>query len=119
MKTYVIRKQLRTPVQGIFSYPVNGTWTTGKAWDISQTGFRTTEECPLLIGLETMVFLTLNNGDELHHILIESAIVRWSNGPHAGWEILRMDAVNQVIMADVIKQCDAGKVTSDAMLMPA
>ena len=119
MKTYVVRKELRTSVQGMLSYPVNGIWTTGTVWDMSQMGFRTTGEHPLPIGLATMVFLTLGNGEELHHILIESAIVRWSEGRHTGWEILRMDALNHVILADVMKRCEPSEVTSDAMLIHA
>jgi hypothetical protein len=119
MKTYAVRKQLRTSVQGMLSYPVNGIWNAGKVWDLSQTGYRTTGERPLPIGLETMVFLTLHNGEELHHILIESAIVRWSDGRHAGWEILRIDALSQVSLADVMKQCAPSEVTSDAMLIHA
>jgi hypothetical protein len=103
----------------MLSYLVNDIWTTGKVWDISQTGYRTTGERPLPIGLETIVFLTLRNGDALHHILIESAIVRWSDGHHAGWEILRMDALSQVSLADVMKQCDPSYVTSDALLIHA
>lgn len=114
MKTYVVRKQLRDSVQGMFSYPVNGIWTTGKVWDISQTGCRITGEHPLPIGLETIVFLTLRSGDDLHHILIESAIVRWSDGRHAGWEILRIDALSQMSLAEVVKQRD--RETADALL---
>jgi hypothetical protein len=90
-----------------------------KVWDISQTGYRTTGEHPLPIGLETIVFLTLRDRDELHHILIESAIVRWSDGRHAGWEILRIDALSQGSLADVMEQCDPSDVTSDAMLIHA
>lgn len=114
MKTYAVRKQFRTSVQGMLSYPVNGIWNTGKVWDISQTGCRITGEHLLPIGLETIVFLTLCNGDELHHLLIESAIVRWSDGHHAGWEILRIDALSQVSLADVMKQRE--RETPDAWL---
>lgn len=114
MKVYAVRKELRTSVQGMFSYPVNGVWTTGKVWDISQTGYRITGECLLPIGLETIVFLTLRNGDELHHLLIESAIVRWSDGRYAGWEILRIDALSQVSLADVMNQRE--RETPDALL---
>lgn len=119
MKTYVVRKQLRTSVQGMVSYPVNGKWTTGKVWDISETGCRVTGEHPLPIGHETMVFLTLRHGEDLHHILIESAIVRWSDSRHAGWEILRIDALSHVHLADVMKENDRSAITSERMLTPA
>lgn len=115
MKNYAVRRQLRTSVQAMLSYPVNGIWTTGKVWDISQTGYRTTGERPLPVGLETIVFLTLSDGDQLRHILIESAIVRWSEGHHAGWEILRMDTLSQVSLADVMKRYDGSAVTSEAI----
>jgi hypothetical protein len=118
MKTYAVRQQLRTSVQGTLSYAACGTWTTGKVWDLSQTGWRTTGDRPLPIGLETIVFLALRDGEELHHILIESAIVRWSDGRHAGWEILQSDAVSQVSLAAVMKQqCDPSAVPSDARLI--
>jgi hypothetical protein len=119
METYAVRKQFRASVQGMFSYPINGTWTTGKVWDISQTGWRITGEHPLPIGHETIVFLTLRNGDALHHILIESAIVRWSDGHHAGWEILRLDALSQGSLADVMKQREPSDVPSEGMLIHA
>lgn len=119
MKTYAVRKQLRTSVQGMFSYPINGIWAMGKVWDMSQTGWRITGEHPLPIGLETIVFLTLRNGDDLHHLLIESAIVRWSDGLQAGWEIVRMDAVSQGSLAEVMEQRDPSAVPSEAMLIPA
>ena len=119
MKTYAVRKQFRASVQGMFSYPVNGTWMTGTVWDMSHTGCRITGEHPLPLGLETIVFLTLCNGDAFRHILIESAIVRWSDSRHAGWEILRMDAVSQGSLADAMEACDPSKVLSDAMLIRA
>jgi len=104
MKTYVVRQQCRASVNGMFSYPINGVWTTGKVWDMSQIGSRITGAHPLPIGLETLVFQTLRHGEQRHHILIESAIVRWSDGHHAGWEILRMDAVSQQRVAEVLTQ---------------
>lgn len=101
MKTYAVRQQLRTPVQGTFSYAVEGTWSTGTVWDLSETGWRTTGDRPMPIGLETIVFLALRDGEALHHLLIESAIVRWSDGHHAGWEILRINALSQARLAEV------------------
>lgn len=57
MKTYSIRKKRRASVQGTFSYSADGTWIAGKVWNLSQTGWRTTTDRPLPIGLETIVFL--------------------------------------------------------------
>jgi|CXWL01.1.fsa_nt_gi hypothetical protein len=112
MKPYAVREKLRTSVQGTLSYTAEGTWTTGIVWDLSETGWRTTGERPMPIGLETIVFLTLRDGEELHYILIESAMVRWSDGRHAGWEILRIDALSQTCLADVMDQCSQDGVTS-------
>ena len=91
----------------------------GEVWDISQTGYRTTGERPLPIGVETIVFLTLRKGEEFHHILIESAIVRCSDGHHAGWDTLRIDALSQVRLADVMRRCAPSEATSGARLMHA
>ncbi len=104
MKAFLVRQMLRTPVQGTFSYAVEGIWITGTVWDLSATGWRATTGRPLPIGRETIVFLALRDGERLHHILIESAIVRWADGRHAGWEILRIDAVNQASVATVMEQ---------------
>lgn len=108
MRTYAVRKQLRASVQGTFSYAACSTWTTGKVWDLSETDWRTTGDCPLPIGFETIVFLAVPNEKKLHHILIESAIVRWSDGCHAGWEILRSDALSQATVAEVMERYDQG-----------
>lgn len=119
MKTYAVRKQYRASVPGIVSYSADGTWITGKVWDLSQTGWRTTTERPLPIGLETIVFLALGEGEDIRHFLIESAIVRWSDGCHAGWEILRVGAVSQASFAEIMEPCDPSDVPSETMLIPA
>jgi len=113
MKAFIVRKQLRTPVQGSFSYFADGTWTTGKVWDLSEAGWRTTAERPLAIGLKAIAFLTLRDGEDLHHILIESAIVRWAHGRHAGWENLLIDALNQARLVTVMEWGDQMNVTSE------
>ena len=119
MKTYAVRKQFRASVQGMVSYSADGTWITGKVWDLSQTGWRTTIQRPLPIGLETIVFLTLGEGEDIRHFLIESAIVRWSNGCHAGWEILRMDALSEGSLEEVMEQRESRDVPSQGMLIHA
>lgn len=119
MKTYVVRQQFRTAVQGKVSYSAAGTWITGKVWDLSPTGWRTTTPCPLSTGLETIVFLALGEGEHILHFLIESAIVRWSDDCHAGWEILRVGAVSQACFAEILEPCEPSEVTSEALLLPA
>ncbi len=117
MKTSVVRQELRTAVQGMVSYSAGGTWTTGNVWDLSPTGWRTTTARPLPIGLETIVFLALGEGEHIRHFLIESAIVRWSDGCHAGWEILRVGAVSQASFAEVMEPCDPSDVPSGAVFI--
>ena len=55
----------------------------------------------------TIVFLALGDGEDVRHFLIESAIVRWSEGRHAGWEILSVGAVSQASFAEIIGRCDS------------
>jgi hypothetical protein len=74
---------------------------------------------PLPIGLETIVFLALSEGEDSRHFLIESAIVRWSDGCHAGWEILRVGAVSQASFAEIMEPCDLSGIPSGATLIPA
>ncbi|UVT15548.1 MAG: PilZ domain-containing protein [Nitrospira sp.] len=111
MKPYAVRQTLRTPVQCTLSYSSEAIWTNGRVWDLSQTGWRATGDRPMSVGHETIVFLSLCSGEKLCHILIESAIVRWSDGLHAGWEITRIDAATQSRLAEVVEQCDQNRIT--------
>lgn len=103
MKTYAVRKQLRTPVQCHFCYFDNGTLTNGIVWDLSDTGWRATGQEPIAVGTETTVYITLQNGKQSYNVLIDAAIVRWSNGREAGWEIVRMDEANRVRLMDFVE----------------
>lgn len=106
MKTYAVRQELRTPVHCQFYCFYDGTLTTGMVWDLSATGWRATADRPIPSGFETTVSMTLREGKECHHILIDSAIVRWTDGCDVGWEIMGIDELTQTRLADFLEQCE-------------
>jgi len=109
MKTYAIRKKLRTHVQCQFCYFCDGALANGIVWDLSEAGWRSTGEHPIPVGSETTVYITLSNGNK---ILIDTAVVRWSEGREAGWEITRIDEASRARLMDFIEQFKAADVTS-------
>ena len=113
MKTYAVRKKLRTPVHFQFCYFCDGTLANGIVWDLSETGWRATGERPVDVGTETTVYLTLCDGKRSDNLLIDAAVVRWSNGGDAGWEIIRMDDANRARLTDFIEQFKAADLTSE------
>ncbi|MBH0201958.1 MAG: PilZ domain-containing protein [Nitrospira sp.] len=104
MKTYAVRKALRSSIHSQFCYFGNGTLTNGTIWDLSETGWRATGEYPLPAGTETTVSITLHDGKTSLNILIDGAIVRWSRGLDMGWEITRMDEENRARLMDFFNQ---------------
>jgi hypothetical protein len=104
MKTYAVRKKLRTPVHCQCCYFSDGTLAKGIVWDLSETGWRATGERPVSVGTETTVYITLRDGKESHNIHVDSAIVRWSEGHDAGWEIIRMDEASRARLMDFVEQ---------------
>ena len=115
MKTYAVRKKLRTPVQCQFCYFGNGTLTNGIVWDLSDTGWRATGQHPVTVGTETTVYITLQNGKQSYNVLIDAAIVRWSDGREAGWEIVRMDQANRARLTDFVEHFKSSDLTSEFM----
>ncbi|GKS65510.1 hypothetical protein YTPLAS72_28140 [Nitrospira sp.] len=115
MKTYAVRKKLRTPVQCQFCYFAEGTLTNGIVWDLSDTGWRATGQHPVTVGTETTVYITLQNGTKSYNVLIDAAIVRWANGREAGWEIVRMDEANRTRLLDFVEHFKPLERTSEAM----
>jgi hypothetical protein len=113
MKTYAVRKKLRTPVHFQFCYFCDGTLANGIVWDLSETGWRATGERSVAVGTETTVYLTLSDGKRLDNLLIDAAVVRWSKGGDAGWEIIRMDEANRTRLTDFIEQFKAADLTSE------
>ena len=104
MKTYAVRKKLRTPVHCQICYFCDGTLANGIVWDLSETGWRATGERPIPVGTEATVYLTLCDGKRTDKILIEAAVVRWSEGRDAGWEITRMDEASRTRVTDFLEQ---------------
>jgi hypothetical protein len=115
MKTYEVRKKLRTPVHFQFCYFVDGTLANGIVWDLSETGWRATGERPVPVGTETTVYLTLHDGKRSNNIVIDAAVVRWSEGRDAGWEITRMDEASRARLADFVEQFKAADLPSETM----
>lgn len=57
MKTYAVRKELRTPVHCQFYCVTDDTFDTlldGIVWDLSEIGGRVTVERPVPVGLESL-----------------------------------------------------------------
>ena len=90
-KTYTPRKKPRVSVHCSFCYFYNGTLAKGTIWDLSETGWRATGERPVAAGSELTVYLTLPDNGKSKNILVDAAVVRWSEGRDAGWEIARID----------------------------
>jgi len=112
MKTYAVRKKLRTPVQCQFCYFNDGTLVNGIVWDLSDTGWRATGQHPVAVGTETTVYITLQNGSQSYNVLIDAAIVRWSDGRESGWEIIRMDDANRTRLADFVEHFKSPDLTA-------
>jgi hypothetical protein len=112
MKTYAVRKKLRTPVQCQFCYFGAGTLMNGIVWDLSDTGWRATGQHPVAVGAETTVYITLQNGSQSYNVLIDAAIVRWSDGRAAGWEIVRIDEANRSRLTDFVEHFESPALAS-------
>jgi len=111
--TYVVRKRSRASVHCPFSFFYDGTLTKGMIWDISETGWRATGERPVAAGTETTVYLTLPDGGESKNILVDAAVVRWSEGRDAGWEIARIDEDTRARLDHFLDMLNAADVASE------
>jgi hypothetical protein len=90
-KTYAVRAEQRIPVHCPFLYHGESFHGKGQLWDLSASGWRATGDHPVTAGMSMPVYLELADGGESKYLLIDSAIVRWSNGRDAGWEIQAID----------------------------
>jgi hypothetical protein len=106
MKTYTIRTELRTPVHCQVSCFSNGAVINGIVWDLSATGWRATIARPVPVGLETSVFMTLRDGKNGYPIFINAAIVRWTHGCEAAWEITRTDEWTRTRLTEFLERCE-------------
>ena len=113
MKTYAVRKKLRTPVRCQFRYFCDGTIANGIVWDLSEIGWRSTGEHSVPVGTETAVYITLHEGKRSYNILIDAAVVRWSDGRVAGWEIVRVDEANRGRLSHFVEQLKPAEQPSE------
>jgi len=90
-KIYRLRKKSRTPVHYLCYYFYDRTLVKGTIWELSETGWRATGERPVAAGSELAVCLTLPGNGKSKNILVDAAVVRWSEGLDAGWEITHID----------------------------
>ena len=111
MKTYTVRKTLRTSVRCQLCYFCDGSLTTGIVWDLSEVGWRAAGERPVRPGTESTVYMTILEGDQPHSILIDAAVVRWADGQIAGWEILRMDEANRTRLSQFVEKLRSANPT--------
>lgn len=87
-KSYAVRAGQRISTRHPFVYHGPGFQGKGHLWDLSVSGWRATGDHPVTQGMVMPVYIELPPGKgESKYLLIESAIVRWSSGRDAGWEI--------------------------------
>jgi hypothetical protein len=115
MKSYTIRKTLRTSAQCQLCYFQDGILTTGLVWDLSDAGWRATGTRPVHVGTESTVYMTILEGNQPYNILIDAAVVRWTDGHIAGWEILRMDEASRVRLTHFIETLSSASQPEDMM----
>ncbi|MBS0156762.1 MAG: PilZ domain-containing protein [Nitrospira sp.] len=115
MKTYTVRKKLRTSARCQLCYFCDGSLTTGIVWDLSEGGWRAAGERPVHAGTESTVYMTILEGDQPHNILIDAAVVRWSDGQIAGWEILRIDEANRTRLTHFVENLRSASPTEEIL----
>lgn len=87
-KKYAVRAGQRISTRHPFLYQGEGFHGKGHLWDLSASGWRATGDHPVTRGMVMPVSIELPPGKgESTYLLIDSAVVRWSSGRDAGWEI--------------------------------
>ncbi len=87
-KNYAVRAGQRISTRHPFLYHGEGFHGKGHIWDLSISGWRATGDHPVKPGMVMPVDIELPSDEgQSKHLLIDSAIVRWSSGRDAGWEI--------------------------------
>jgi hypothetical protein len=94
-RTYPVRAGKRISILCPFLYHGENFHGKGHLWDLSASGWRATGDHPVAPGMSMPVYLELADGGESKYLLIDSAIVRWSNERDAGWEIRMIDATSR------------------------
>src|SRR5712692_7195436 len=93
-RTYVVRAGQRISIHCPFLYHGENFHGKGHLWDLSASGWRATGDRPVTPGMSMPVYLELADGGKSKYLLIDSAIVRWSKGRDAGWEIQAIDTTS-------------------------
>ena len=106
MKAYTVRKELRTPVHCEFYCFSDGSLISGIVRELSATGWRVTVDRPVHVSLEQHVFVALHDGQDCHPLCIDSAIVRWTHGREAGWEITHINESTRTRLTTFLDQCE-------------
>ena len=94
-------------IRSVIPYLYHGEGFHGKGhlWDLSASGWRATGDHPVTEGLVMPVYIELPHQEgESTYLLIESAIVRWSNGRDAGWKIQTIDETSQARLSRFLDQ---------------
>ena len=95
-KTYAVRVGQRISICYPFLYHGESFHGKGHLWDLSASGWRATGDHQVTQGMVMPVYIELPPHEgESKYLLIDSAIVRWSNGHDAGWEIQTIDATSR------------------------
>lgn len=112
-KTLTVRKKSRAPVHCPFCYFYDGTLAKGMIWDLSEKGWRATGERSVAAGAELTVYLSLPDGGESKNILVDTAVVRWSEGRDAGWEITCINEVARARLDQYLEKLHATGVVPE------
>ena len=67
----------------------------GTLRNLSRSGWRAIGNHPVTEGDRMTVYVELPDGGESRYLLIDAAVVRWTNGHEAGWEISEIDSAAQ------------------------
>jgi hypothetical protein len=103
-KTYAVRARQRISIRCPFLYHGETFHGKGHLWELSASGWRATGDHPVTPGMSMPVYLELADGGESKYLLIDLAIVRWSNGHDAGWEIRTIDATSRARLIRFLDQ---------------
>ena len=104
-KPYAVRVGQRISVHYPFLYHGEGFHGKRQLWDLSASGWRATGDHPVTPGMVMPVYIELPHQEgESTYLLVESAIVRWSNGRDAGWKIHTMDETSRARLSRFLDQ---------------
>lgn len=104
-KKYTVRAGQRISTRYPFLYHGEGLHGKGHLWDLSISGWRAMGDHPVTKGMVMPVHIELPpDKGESKYLLIDSAIVRWSSGRDAGWEIQRISDVAQARLNEFLSR---------------